>query len=129
MREILFRGKHTSSGKWIISPSIRQEADGSVYLLVKRTWYQVDPETVGQYTGLTDKNGNKIFEGDIVEFLYNDFIIRGKVFYLESESAFVVYYELSEQRLFIHSKTLCNCNNAKVIGNIYDNPELLEVTE
>lgn len=127
MREILFRGKRLDSNEWI---------EGLIFYISKtsaqiinfdydKIW--TDLKTIGQYTGLTDKNGIKIFEGDIVEFLYDDLMICGKVFYSESETAFVVYYELSNQRLFIHSKTLGHCDSVKVIGNIYDNPELLEV--
>lgn len=135
MREILFRGKHVSSGpyKWIISPSIRQEADGSVYLLVKKTWYCVDPETVGQYTGLTDKNGKKIFEGDIVKFSedYDD-----KFGYpATSYGKCIVIYDESLLAWRIRGldyegvDDLCEYADSEIIGNIHDNPELLEVTE
>lgn len=121
MREILFRGKHVSSGKWIISPSIRQEADGSVYLLVKRTWYCVDPETVGQYTGLTDKNGKKIFEGDILEWDIEEWKAKGTNHGYRDVVKWD--YELFDTRE-TDWKEYC-----KVIGNVHDDPELLEVAE
>ncbi|MCM1115693.1 MAG: YopX family protein [Clostridium sp.] len=133
MREILFRGKHVSSGKWIISPSIRQEADGSVYLLVKRTWYCVDPKTVGQYTGLTDRMGTKIFEGDILEFSedYDDKFGYPATSY---GKCIVIYDEsLLAWRIrgldYEGSDDLCQYADSEIIGNIHDNPELLEVTE
>lgn len=118
MREILFRGKHTSSGKWIISPSIRQEADGSVYLLVKRTWYQVDSEAVGQYTGLTDKNGTKIFEGDIIKSPDN---VICKVEWQPISASWQMSNKTSHYLFYMRCLDMF-----EVIGNIHDNPELLK---
>ncbi|MCM1115624.1 MAG: YopX family protein [Clostridium sp.] len=137
MREILFRGKHVSSGKWIISPSIRQEEDGSVYLLVKRTWYNVDPETVGQSTGLTDKSITRIFEGDIIRCKYANALINEHiqtvVFYngkfMAKFSNGGAYAELFDgARHFTFDKSIY-MTEVEVIGNIHDNPKLLEVEE
>lgn len=134
MREILFRGAQRVDGaKSLIwyEGSLIIETDGytgekEYYIQNENGSFLVIPETVGQYTGLTDKNGKKIFEGDIVEFYIDDLRIVGKVFYSKEATAFKVYYEVPEQKLFIFSKTLCACEYIKVIGNIYDNPELLK---
>lgn len=143
MREILFRGKRKDNGEWIKGHLIRYKDGGcgiipseaKVHIcadnpkFIQTVCYEVIPETIGQYTGLKDKNGKKIFEGDVVEFLFNESLIRGKVFYTENDTAFCVWYRLPEQKLSINSKILCNCGDIEVIGNIHDNPELLEVTE
>jgi uncharacterized phage protein (TIGR01671 family) len=80
---------------------------------------EVIPETVGQYTGLTDKNGTKIFEGDIVLYEKEDEV--GQIEYHESEAMFVVVFD-TWQTDFDH---IYSCD-IEVIGNIHDNPELLK---
>ena len=125
----LFRGKEKDSGKWIYG-DLRHISDGHggyILCIVDNTngrnndvtGVEVLPETVGQYTGLTDKNGVRIFEGDIVSLVKHDSLIY-KVVYVPCR------YEL------VNSKGV-NCfvldiyksENIEVIGNIYDNPELL----
>lgn len=124
MREILFRGKNPVSGEWAYGSLILEknafderlilaiisDADGNETL--------VNPETVGQYTGLDDKTGTKIFEGDIVKV--ENALVRG-IFAVEygTNASFIV--SCGERRYF-----LGGCNS-EVIGNIYDNPELMEV--
>lgn len=73
MRELIFRGKRIDNGEWVISDSIIQHKNGRVYLYDEVTdlELEVNPETVGQFTGLTDKNGVNIFERDIVDVNYN----------------------------------------------------------
>ena len=131
MREILFRGKQTDNGEWIegaYSPfhlnfGEREEKPHIIIISddedIDGLWCEVIPETVGQYTGLTDKNGVRIFEGDIVSLVKHDSLIY-KVVYVPCR------YEL------VNSKGV-NCfvldiyksENIEVIGNIHDNPELL----
>ena len=125
IREVIFRGKRTDNGKWVKGylyiTHIGSHEIGSydAEINIERLTFDVIPETVGQYTGLTDKNGKRIFEGDIVSLVKHDSLIY-KVVYVPCR------YEL------VNSKGV-NCfvldiyksENIEVIGNIHDNPELL----
>lgn len=127
MREILFRGKRVDNGEWVYGYFVKMLWELIIIPLEdENTVYPVVPETVGQYTGLTDKNGKKIFEGDIVELTYytlpEERKVMAEVAYEEESAAFVLYSFGTE------NKGICGeiCNTNKVIGNIYDNPEMLE---
>ena len=124
MREILFRGKSRNTGKWyqgdLVTVAHKRFIDDDI---VKE---RVIPETVGQYTGLTDKNGTKIFEGDIVkvqdDILGSPFCdgITGKIVY--DECAFFIEPENPMNSQWLYDE----CAEYEVIGNIHDNPELMK---
>ena len=90
---------------------------------------EVIPETIGQYTGLTDKNGKKIFEGDICRFKRFNDIHVGEIVFNVTTASFVMRYqsivgaygEKATQKML-----LSVCDDIEVIGNIHDNPELME---
>lgn len=123
MREILFRGKRKDNGEWVYGYYLFTEQNTHPVIIdLKCHSYIINPETVGQFTGLTDRNGNKIFEGDIVKQIYNGLahiVTWDKMralFYLESNSGIVGFYH-------------CFGEELKIIGNIHDNPELLNATK
>ena len=123
MREILFRGKR-KNGEWVIGYYTLWNEKHCIYDGV--VYYTVIPETVGQYTGLTDKNGKKIFEGDILEHTVQPVILVNRG---------VVNWDIKNARWAMQLKTMnpsfsmFDHNSYEVIGNIHDNPELLKGEE
>ena len=134
MREILFRGKRKDNGEWVkgdfCSPcNIVFLENGYDAVLGKDDCpicndFEVIPETVGQYTGLTDKNGKKIFEGDKVNVNTNKDTLCHRY---EGRNLVI---EFDEYHRFIANGRLayplCNHYEWEIIGNIHDNPELLK---
>ena len=118
MREILFRGKTVCDGDWVYGGITWNPSRKKFFIHTDWEEAKVIPETVGQYTGLTDENGVKIFEGDILHAAQGDFVVR----WSESICSFVAG-EKERMRPCMNSGTV-KCY--EVIGNIYDNPELLE---
>lgn len=145
MRKILFRGKRIDNGEWVEGYCAAEPYTKNTYnhgyilenekdLFAKKAWL-IDSRTVGQFTGLTDKNGRKIFEGDILKIVhkyqspfdddtkeYTD--ITTDVVFFDDEGLCFSYGE---------SPFLCVADNVtaeyEIVGNIHDNPELLEVTK
>ena len=126
MREILFRGKGDkkyNDGVWYYGVPIR-DFEGDWQICTDNSKRTVISETIGQYTGLADKNGTKIFEGDIVDVLYDVNYIgvaaeRIGVFEVVFHNGSLMKQKGGVRYHFIPS------DKCKVIGNIYDNPELL----
>ena len=124
MREILFRGKRTDNGEWETGSLVIIRdgcSDKKVFLADKMTGYHtpVIPETVGQYTGLTDKNGVRIFEGDIVWNSYNE--DYGKVEWDNDTARFIITCST-----FTVNFNSVGSEELEIVGNVYDNPEHLE---
>lgn len=130
MREIKFRGRHYDNGEWVYGDyhyraggvhcviDMQPDFQGKVEYVV----IQVDADTVGQFTGLHDKNGKKIYEGDIVVI---DGIIRGYVRY----NARYWRYEVAAADEPLENERIPSGRPEEcwmVIGNIHDNPELLK---
>ena len=134
IRDVIFRGKRADNGEWIEGSLLGIDwcDKPSTYSIAPNTpvsvFYSVIPETVGQFTGLTDKNGRKIFEGDICRFKrFNDIYI-GKIVFNVKTASFVMWYQsivgaYSEKAT--HKMLLSVCDDIEVIGNIHDNTELL----
>ena len=118
MRDILVRGKRIDNGEWVYGNLIRRNICG-------KEW-EVIPETVGQYTGLDDKNGVKIFEGDVVRYLNSIESGNGVVIFdtcaflfnwidIDEIDSLLRYFQCSEE--------------LEVIGNVHDNPEAMGETK
>lgn len=121
MREILFRGKRVDNGEWVYGNYAWIDDSCKQYFIFqnKPLEHEVIPETVGQYTGLTDRNGRKIFEGDILKLkdYHHERIVY--VFWGNIGSWFYGGDGYSDEYIF-------NSSEKEVIGNIHDNPEMLE---
>lgn len=135
MQVVEFRGKRLDNGEWVYGNLV---SDGKRYFIIydnditectrygeryieASRYFEVDPETVGQYTGLRDKNSTKIYEGDIAKA-----DIYGKEFagLVQYSQGLGLYYLSGMAR---SDTELWICEEKEVIGNIHDSPELLEV--
>ncbi|MBR1750906.1 MAG: hypothetical protein IJ740_08510 [Ruminococcus sp.] len=130
MREILFRAKRDDNGEWVYGYYVHlPDAAGSVHIMhvparnpdERNNAFYIVPTTLGQFTGLTDSSGKRIFEGDILA-TYDPDDGRGAVEYDSEETQFAVtfdnaYYGLGSN---FHGTDLT------VVGNIHDEPELFE---
>lgn len=126
MREILFRGKGTINNEWIYGDLLYYADTAQIWQDSEFGKYtaSVVPETLGQFTGLTDKNGVKIFEGDIVE--YTTKLSRNTE---EIVNVYEIKYSKEQARFiaFLPNGVFdpVAMRYGKVIGNMYDNPELI----
>lgn len=136
MREILFRGKRTDNGKWVEGDLIHLP---SGIAILANGYAYIDPETVGQYIGLEDDNGDKIFEGDIVRLTYENLLLqethewKGRIEFGNPNGEHdwgwqIVPIENCKYNpaILLWIETQEPTMDCKIIGNI-DNPELLEV--
>ena len=138
MRKIKFRAKRLDNGKWVFGVPIPNSYGDRVFfiplLLTDKIAYpferlvdwvvEVMPETIGQYTGLKDKNGVEICEGDIVETVYNGEVFAGVVVYDLNEVDFKVTD--GKEKYGRNFQYLTGNDENEVVGNIYENPELLK---
>ena len=135
MREILFRGKRLDNGEWVqgylykrivhlsgfhqnVVVDAIEVYDGENPLGI--SYYTISPDTVGQYTGQTDRNGQKIFEGDIIKRSVLDYNWE-KIFIVTWNESFPGWWEYRYSTFY----ALLD-GNCEVIGNIHDNPDLLK---
>lgn len=138
-REIKFRGKRIDKDVFVFGDLLTGMGykKGKFYILPHLTYYpgdcnsldgyEVIPETVGQFTGLLDKNGKEIYEGDIID-CHNP-SIKHLIFYNEKQGRFMAALNGDIENYFVG---VCGLDNSRwtgskrVIGNVYDNPELLK---
>lgn len=127
-REILFKGKRVDNGEWVEGfycprPYSHFPCEPSIFPIatIDKEWYGIEviPETVGQYTGLNDKNNVKIFEGDILKF-------RSGIYSVEWDNEHSKFLQRDGQ----FSRELhIWIAKSEIVGNIHDNPELLKGEE
>ena len=144
MRDILFKAKRISDGQWVEGYLYKQVGvKDRIYFAIEVIdntvkAYEVDESTICQYTGLTDKNGNKIWENDVVRYQFDtdDCIFPnkdtkkrvGKIFFSDFRASFSVAMGRNGSKALNNDlfKYVQNGNRVEVIGNIFDNPELIK---
>lgn len=158
MREISFRGKRAGNGEWVYGfytpvfgagPIIITDAEMEDDCSVSFDFEHVTPNTVGRYTGLKDRNGKRIFEGDVIRYTFdspddptateNGLKVRiGRVFWSDWRASFAVTAGNNGSSAinndiarYVRGRSIYEyvrgANTVEVIGNIHDNPNLLEV--
>lgn len=125
MRTIKFRGKRLDNSEWVhgslaethgaLFIGISTDPDNSVYMM---DWHIVDPDTIGQFTGLLDKNGKEIYEGDILGCPEDKYFLPETLIF--KEGCFMV-----EDGYTTTAMNVIDEKYRTIIGNIHDNPELL----
>jgi uncharacterized phage protein (TIGR01671 family) len=131
VREIKFRGKQVNTGEWLYGDLIHNNEQTLINPIFQEPYEYPDdfdgnvlPETVGEYTGLPDKHGKEIYEGDIVRGNKGN----------KSNDVWVVFWNVKEAEFsirphdFRYHYKLNGLGKVEVVGNIYQNPDLLEVT-
>lgn len=132
MREILFKGKRADNGEWVLSVNLIQKYRNEtkkVYFskgIETSDYFEIIPETVGQYTGLTDRNGTKLFGGDIVQDEQSGYEYIIKWFqeyacYALADRRGNMAFDADEIEMFL--------NDLVVVGNIHDNSDSTEVSK
>lgn len=122
MRTIKFRGKRIDNGEWVYGSYAVIDMKSYILFCVKsdieivNLKYEVNPETVGQFTGLLDKNGKEIYEGDVIEFEIV-IVFRNGAFRIDVDDTPLQEWIWKRKRA--HEET-------GIIGNIYENPELIK---
>ncbi|HBV95822.1 MAG: hypothetical protein JL50_11045 [Peptococcaceae bacterium BICA1-7] len=124
-----FRGKRVDNGEFVYG-FYAKERHGKSYIVTQGIgswwdWIEVDPSTVGQYTGLTDKNGTEIYKGDICTVNLRYFDIKNEMSIVVLKAGcFCFQYGRTDE--YVKAYNAWDKNSIEVIGNIHDNPNLLE---
>lgn len=146
MREILFKAKKIGDGEWVEGYYFAKPILEKHFIILGENQWMIDRSTLSQYTGLTDKNGNKIWENDIVRFKHGKVCFDDELFpwektcllnkeeytrnYIVEFCNTPTHYGLRLRNcsiwFMVHKMTIL-MHDAEVIGNIFDNPELMEV--
>lgn len=140
MREILFKAKRIDNGEWVEGCYVTSDGKSFIcmdivehYCVIALRWFEIDPETLCQFTGLCDKNGNKIWENDIIKYHFGEIYAPIKYGYYQNcfdsqKTEHVGFYVdwTGDKCLRKDLGYWINMVYAMPVGNIFDNPELLQ---